>query len=192
VRPGFEGRTPYTPDEFAAVWQKSEDRAQLLREIDEFDANYPLGGPSLEAFKNSRKAAQAKGQRLKSPYTISVPMQIKLCLERGFQRLRGDMTLFLSGVIGQSVMALIIGSVFYNLSDDTNSLYSRGALLFFAILMAAFQSALEILTLYAQRPIVEKHTKYAFYREYTFLTTYLLGVKTFLRIFWLLSYFNFR
>ncbi|PQE26852.1 ABC transporter CDR4 protein [Rutstroemia sp. NJR-2017a BVV2] len=166
VRPGFEGRTPYTPDEFAAVWQKSEDRAQLLREIDEFDANYPLGGPSLEAFKNSRKAAQAKGQRLKSPYTISVPMQIKLCLERGFQRLRGDMTIFLSGVIGQSVMALIIGSVFYNLSDDTNSLYSRGALLFFAILMAAFQSALEILTLYAQRPIVEKHTKYAFYHPF--------------------------
>lgn len=60
-------------------------------------------------------------------------------------------------------MALIIGSVFYNLADDTNSLYSRGALLFFSILMAAFQSALEILTLYAQRPIVEKHTKYAFY-----------------------------
>lgn len=66
-------------------------------------------------------------------------------------------------MLGQSVMSLIIGSVFYNLADDSNSLYSRGALLFFAILMAAFQSALEILTLYAQRPIVEKHTKYAFY-----------------------------
>lgn len=60
-------------------------------------------------------------------------------------------------------MSLIIGSVFYNLADNTNTLYSKGALLFFAILMAAFQSALEILTLYAQRPIVEKHTKYAFY-----------------------------
>lgn len=63
-------------------------------------------------------------------------------------------------------MALIIGSVFYNLQNDTASLYSRGALLFFAILMAAFQSALEILTLYAQRPIVEKHSKYAFYHPF--------------------------
>ncbi|TGO54860.1 hypothetical protein BCON_0101g00320 [Botryotinia convoluta] len=163
VRPGFEGKTPYTPDEFAAVWQKSEDRAQLLREIDQFDAEFPIGGQTLDDFKNSRKAVQAKGQRIKSPYTISLPMQIKLCVERGFQRLRGDMSLLLTGLIGQSVMALIIGSVFYNLADDTNSLYSRGALLFFSILMAAFQSALEILTLYAQRPIVEKHTKYAFY-----------------------------
>ncbi len=41
-------------------------------------------------------------------------------------------------------MALVIGSVFYNLEDNTGSLYSRGALLFFGILMAAFQSALEV------------------------------------------------
>lgn len=100
VRLGFEGRTPHTPDEFAAVWQSSEDRALLLREIDQFDAEFPIGGQALEDFKHSRKAIQAKGQRLKSPYTISLPMQIKLCVERGFQRLRGDMTIFLTGLIG--------------------------------------------------------------------------------------------
>ncbi|EDN99553.1 hypothetical protein SS1G_02407 [Sclerotinia sclerotiorum 1980 UF-70] len=147
VRPGFEGKTPYTPDEFAAVWQNSEDRAQLLREIDQFDAEFPIGGQALDDFKHSRKAAQAKGQRIKSPYTISLPMQIKLCVERGFQRVRGDMTILLSGLIGQVMMALILGSVFYNLPNDTNSLYSRGALLFFAILMAAFQTAIFILAI---------------------------------------------
>jgi ATP-binding cassette subfamily G (WHITE) protein 2 (PDR) len=41
-------------------------------------------------------------------------------------------------------MALVIGSVFYNLQLDTNSFYQRGALLFFAILMNAFGSALEV------------------------------------------------
>jgi hypothetical protein len=71
-------------------------------------------------------------------------MQIQLCIRRGFQRLAGDMSLFLTSVLGQSAMALIIGSVFYNLQNTTGSLYSRGALLFFAILMAAFQSALEV------------------------------------------------
>ena len=71
-------------------------------------------------------------------------MQVKLCVTRGFQRLQGDLTLFLSGIIGNSIMALIIGSVFYNLPDNTGSFYSRGALLFFAILMNAFSSALEV------------------------------------------------
>lgn len=36
-------------------------------------------------------------------------------------------------------------------------------MLFFALLSNAFGSALEILTLFAQRPIVEKHSRYALY-----------------------------
>lgn len=71
-------------------------------------------------------------------------MQVKLCLTRGFQRLLGDMTLFFTGLFGQIIMALVIGSVFYNLEATTGSFYSRGALLFFAILMNAFSSALEV------------------------------------------------
>lgn len=41
-------------------------------------------------------------------------------------------------------MALIIGSVFFNLPENTGSFYSRGALLFFAVLLNAFGSALEV------------------------------------------------
>jgi len=41
-------------------------------------------------------------------------------------------------------MALVIGSIFYNLHNDTDALYSRGALLFFATLLASFASALEV------------------------------------------------
>ncbi len=41
-------------------------------------------------------------------------------------------------------MAIVIGSVFYNLPVDTNSFYSWSALLFFAILLNAFGSALEV------------------------------------------------
>lgn len=67
-------------------------------------------------------------------------------------------------------------------TQDTSSFYARGSLLFFAILLNAFSSALEILTLYAQRrgcavesqvtslltpllhaAIVEKHVRFAFY-----------------------------
>ena len=62
VRTGFKGKTPSTPDEFAAVWQKSEDRAQLLQQIEEFVREYPIGGPSLNDFKRSRKASQARSQ----------------------------------------------------------------------------------------------------------------------------------
>ncbi|KAF2178290.1 putative multidrug resistance ABC transporter [Zopfia rhizophila CBS 207.26] len=163
VRSGFEYRVPRTPDEFAQRWNDSPERAQLLRDIEEYDRKYPVGGEYLEKFKESRRAQQAKGQRVKSPYTLSYSQQVSLCLWRGFQRLKGDPSLTFTQLFANSIMALIIGSVFYNLQPDTNSFYQRAALLFFAILMNAFGSALEILTLYAQRPIVEKHSRYALY-----------------------------
>jgi ATP-binding cassette subfamily G (WHITE) protein 2 (PDR) len=62
VRKGFEGRTPNTPDDFAAVWHKSNDRANLLQQIEDFDREYPINGPSLDAFKDARRALQAKSQ----------------------------------------------------------------------------------------------------------------------------------
>ncbi|KAL8874372.1 MAG: hypothetical protein Q9174_000271 [Haloplaca sp. 1 TL-2023] len=163
VREGFENRVPRTPDEFAEVWKKSEARQILMSEIESFDQEYPIGGQQLELFRKSRQAQQAKRQRVTSPYTISYPMQIGLCVRRGFQRLRGDASLALTGIIGNTIMALLIGSVFYDLPENTESFYSRGALLFFAILLNAFSSYLEILTIYAQRPIVEKQSTYAFY-----------------------------
>lgn len=38
--------------------------------------------------------------RIKSPYTLSVVEQVQLCVSRGFQRLRGDLSLMLTGFIG--------------------------------------------------------------------------------------------
>ncbi|KAK4158843.1 ABC-2 type transporter-domain-containing protein [Cladorrhinum sp. PSN259] len=163
VRPGFEGKAPRTPDEFALAWKNSAEYKALQAEIEEYKTQHPINGPDAEAFRASKKAQQAKSQRSKSPYTLSFVQQIKLCLWRGWRRLIGDPSLSIGALIGNFIMALIISSVFYNLQPTTDSFYQRGALLFFACLMNAFASALEILTLYAQRPIVEKHDRYALY-----------------------------
>jgi ABC-type multidrug transport system ATPase subunit/ABC-type multidrug transport system permease subunit len=163
VRPGFEGKAPRTPDEFAAAWKNSSEYKSLRAEIEEYKQSHPINGPDAEAFRASKKAQQARSQRLKSPFTLSYVQQIQLCLWRGWRRLMGDPSLTLGALIGNFIMALIIASVFYDLQPNTASFYQRGALLFFACLMNAFASALEILTLYAQRPIVEKHDRYALY-----------------------------
>ena len=62
VRPGFESKTPSTPDEFAAVWKLSQERDVLLQEIDMFNKQYPIGGPSLDAFRHFRKVIKASSQ----------------------------------------------------------------------------------------------------------------------------------
>lgn len=163
VKPGFEDQVPRTPDEFAERWKASPERAQLLRDIDAYNKRYPFKGEAYQQFVDSRKAQQAKGQRIKSPYTLSYTQQVKLCLWRGFRRLAGDPEVTYTQLFGNVMMALILGSVFYNLQPTTDSFFQRGAVLFFATLINAFSSALEILTLYGQRPIVEKHDRYALY-----------------------------
>lgn len=62
-------------------------------------------------------------------------------------------------------MALILGSVFYNLPNTSAGLYYREVLIFFSLPFNAFASQLEVLTIYAERSVVEKHNRYAFYRQ---------------------------
>jgi ATP-binding cassette, subfamily G (WHITE), member 2, PDR len=166
IKKGWESRVPRTADEFAARWKESTERQQLLREIEEYEAEYAIGGEQLARFRASRAAEQSDHMRPSSPYTISVPMQVRLCVRRGVQRLKNDAGNAITTIFGNISIALIIASVFYNLNNDSSTFFNRGSLLFFSILCNAFSSQLEIQALYQQRPIVEKHAKYALYHPF--------------------------
>jgi ATP-binding cassette subfamily G (WHITE) protein 2 (PDR) len=100
-----------------------------------------------------------EGSSTKSPYTLSYWGQIKLCLRRGLWRLKADPVLTYTQLGGNLIMSIVIGSVFYNqgqspifsakagsdsTAETTASFRSRGAALFFAILINAFGAALEV------------------------------------------------
>lgn len=163
VRAGFENFVPRTPDEFAERWKTSTERKKLLVEIEANELDGSVTDDRFDRFDHSCAMEKSKRTRAGTPYTLSYAMQIRLCLWRGFRRLQGDLAMTLVSVIGNSIMGLIISSVFYNLQNNTGSFYSRGSLLFFAVLINAFASSLEILIMWQQRPIVEKHAKYALY-----------------------------
>ncbi|CAG9975142.1 unnamed protein product [Clonostachys byssicola] len=163
VRPGFEGRVPNTPDDFATAWKKSVQYTVLEAEIEQYKIDHPLDGVDALVFRASKEAQQARGQRRKSPYILSYPQQIQLCLWRGLMRLKGDPSLTIGALVGNLILSLVVGSVFFNLNDTTSSFVPRGTLIFFSCLLNGLSSLLEILTLFAQRPIVEKHVRYALY-----------------------------
>ncbi|KAF2186093.1 ATP-binding cassette transporter [Zopfia rhizophila CBS 207.26] len=160
-RPGCN--PPRTSDEFATAWKNSLDYKALQVEIDEYKAKHPIGGPDAETFRQLKKLHQAKGQRVKSPYTLTYAQQVQLCMWRGWARFKADPSSTLWVMVGNTIMALIMSSLFYNMRQNTSSFYGRAVVLFMAILFNAFSSILEVMTLYAQRPIVEKQSRYAFY-----------------------------
>ncbi|KAF5551419.1 ABC transporter CDR4 [Fusarium mexicanum] len=164
VRPGFENKVPRSPDEFADEWRMSQHRASLLNDIAAFDIQYPLDGKQVETLKGIRRTQKAKFTSDKSPFTISIPMQIRLCIGRGVKRLLGDKTFFVVTIAVNFVMSLVLGSVYFDLPSTAEAMNQRASVIFFAILFNGLSSALEILALYVQRPIVEKHARYALYR----------------------------
>ncbi|EXJ88084.1 hypothetical protein A1O1_05012 [Capronia coronata CBS 617.96] len=160
-RPGCH--PPRTADEFAAAWRSSAEYKALQAEIEEYKEQHPVGGPDALAYRQLKAAHQAKGQRLNSPYTLTYMQQVQLCMWRGWRRFWADPGPTLWVMFGNVMLALIMSSLFFNLQQTTASFYGRAVVLFMAILFNAFASILEVMTLYAQRPIVEKQTRYAFY-----------------------------
>jgi len=167
ARKGFERQVPRTPTEFEAYWRQSQEYSAVQKEIQGHEIDFPIGGRAINEFKESHRAMQAEHVRKKSPYTISIPMQIKMCTVRAYQRLWNDKVSTITTVIGQVIMALIVGSVFYNTPSTTGAFFAKGSTLFFAILLNALIAITEINRLYDQRPIVEKQASYAFYHPFT-------------------------
>ncbi|KAJ5621248.1 hypothetical protein N7528_006031 [Penicillium herquei] len=141
---GAEHTVPRTADEFAQVWQQSPEFLALKKEVSEYNNHCP---------KTSSR----------SSYPTSVMQQINACITRAIIRSRHNMQGLISGVVGNAIVAVILGSLFYNLPEDTGSFESRSILIFYATMMNSCIPAFEVNSLWAQRPIVEKQSRYAFY-----------------------------
>ncbi|MCJ1270047.1 hypothetical protein MMC22_009941 [Lobaria immixta] len=161
---GYESKVPRSPEDFAQIWKNSPERGRIAEEISHYEASFPSDGKKLGDPQNALEDHRSSLQPRSSPYKVSYDKQIGLCITRSFQRLLNDLPPPISSIAGNAIVSIILGSMFYNMPDDTSSFFGRGVLLFFTILTNTFLAAFEGVQLWDQRPIVEKHFQYAFYR----------------------------
>ena len=166
-REGMEDQVPRTVEDFERYWRESAEFKTLKRDMDAYEQEFPAGPAAAQGLQERKQAVQAAHTRSKSPYLISIPMQIKLNTKRAYQRIMMDKSSTLTTIFAQIVMALIVGSLFYGSLPATQYISSLGGALFFAVLLNALIAISEINALYSQRPIVEKHKSYAFYHPAT-------------------------
>lgn len=145
VKSGFEDSAPRTATELAQRWRDSKERKELIAELDGYSAKHPPA-ERLEEYQTARRAEQAKFQRPNSAYTISYPQQVSLTLWRAYRRLLADPSYTISFWLFNVTMALILGSMYFDLPDDSSSFYYRGGVIFFALIFNAFGSQLEVST----------------------------------------------
>lgn len=143
-REGCENKVPRTPEEFEQYWQQSQAFKDLQEEIKETEMQFSEPEGPLTAQREAHRQAQAKHVPKKSPYTISIFMQLKLCMIRAYQRIWGEKTSTIATIVSQIVMSLIIGSIFFGTPQRTDSFFAKGSILFFAILLNGLMSITEI------------------------------------------------
>ncbi|KAK6884936.1 Opaque-specific ABC transporter CDR3 [Candida tropicalis] len=162
IKPGYERIVPRTPKEFYRYWRRSPERQALLEQIDEYLDNCENYDQKQEIFE-AISAKKSKHTHKKSPYTVSLPMQVRYIMKRYWDRTKGDPSVPILTVLGNVAMGFVLSSVFYNLQPNTSSFYYRSSVMYYALLFNAYSSVLEIYTIYESRPIVQKQREYALY-----------------------------
>ncbi|KAI2824156.1 hypothetical protein CBS115989_975 [Aspergillus niger] len=162
ARPDMVDKVPRTAKEFEEYWKRSPEYKELCGQIEEYQRAHPPDSDEAKAFKAHHEEQQARHTRPRSPYLLSVPMQVRLCLRRAFQRLRNDLPTVIVTVATQPILGLVIGSIFFNSPPTTATFFQKGAVLYFAVLFNALIALNEIIQLYSQRPIAVKQAGYAF------------------------------
>ncbi|EOD43398.1 putative abc multidrug protein [Neofusicoccum parvum UCRNP2] len=157
--------TKVTMQDFKKYWESSEDFKALCRGIEE-DSKAATDSTlaDLEASKHSRQAEHTDPS---SPYMIPVTTQVLINTKRAYLRVWQDKASTVTTIIAQVVQALLVGSMFYNTEDATQGFRGKAAVLNFAVVLNAMVAIAEIQSLYSQRPVIEKHKSYAFYRPFT-------------------------
>lgn len=118
VREGFEGRVPKTAQEFADHWRRSEDGKKNAESTSAALSNYEKSATeNTERFKHSAQVQKAKHVSGESKYVISYPMQVQLAMKRRYQMAVGDAVSTMIVTVAAIVQALIIGSVYFQVSS---------------------------------------------------------------------------
>ncbi|GAV51615.1 hypothetical protein ZYGR_0AF00860 [Zygosaccharomyces rouxii] len=160
IREGYENRVPRTAEELENYWLNSEECATLKRQIQEYKASVNSDA-TRQFFSETMKAEKSKYARNKSYYTVSFPEQIRLCTIRGFQRVYGNKAYTVINIVAAVIQAFITGSAFYNSPASTTGAFSRGGVLYFALLYYSLMGLANIS--FDHRPIQQKHNTYSLY-----------------------------
>ena len=160
VREGWEHRIPRSTEQFAQAYAKSEICQANLRDVQEFERQ-------VEQERLERVAEAAKSKQ-KNNYILPFHKQIIACTQRQFLIMWGDKQTLVGRWGGIVFLALIIGSLFYNLPKTATGVFPRGGVMFFLLLFNALLALAELTSQFAGRPVLLKHKSFSFYRPAAF------------------------
>ncbi|KAJ1654029.1 ATP-binding cassette transporter snq2, partial [Dispira simplex] len=165
VTPGMENKVPRTPEEFERSFRQSLSYSRLQERTRAYWAELEENRPDQQFRSRVQqlKMGASKSYRQKSPYQTTYGFQVIACLRREWLITLGNPGLLIFRILYISCMAVIVGSLFYKLPDTSDGAFTRGGVLFFALLFNTLVANSEIPKSFGARSIIYKQKSFAFY-----------------------------
>jgi ATP-binding cassette, subfamily G (WHITE), member 2, SNQ2 len=154
---------PSSPGSFVEAFEKSEFSALLSAEMAEYKQQMVAEKHIYDEFQAAVKDQKRHASK-HSVYSIPFHLQIWALMRRQFIIKWQDRFSLVVSWITSITIAIVLGTVWLNLPQTSSGAFTRGGLLFIALLFNAFQAFGELALTMVGRPIVNKHRAYTFYR----------------------------
>ncbi|KAJ4993546.1 ABC transporter [Stagonosporopsis vannaccii] len=155
--------TPSTPDQLAEAFKNSETAARLSTEMAQYHAAMEEEKHVYDDFQTAVKEGKRHASK-KSVYSIPFHLQVWALAKRQFLLKWQDKFSLVVSWFTSLVIAIIIGTVWLDLPDTSAGAFTRGGVLFIALLFNAFQAFSELASTMLGRPIINKHRAFTFHR----------------------------
>ncbi|OJJ50398.1 hypothetical protein ASPZODRAFT_110765 [Penicilliopsis zonata CBS 506.65] len=166
VRPDMAAQVPNTPEEFERRFLQSNINKEVLESLTPPEKlTYEVDDMEMAVASEKR---EHHVPRPKSVYTAGLVDQVRSCTLRQFQIMWGDKLSLMIKVASAIIQALVCGSLFYNLADDSTSVFLRPGALFFPVLYFLLESMSETTASFMGRPILARQKRFGFYRPTAF------------------------
>ncbi|KAK7465001.1 ATP-binding cassette transporter snq2 [Stygiomarasmius scandens] len=157
---------PKTATEFAEYFRKSSFAQENRQLIQEYKEEYAGNTKAKDAYERSAQGEHVRMSRKQSAYIVSLGLQAREVMRRRLQMLRGNWLATFLNVFSYVFQAIITGTVYLKSEESTAAYFSRGGVLFFALLFSALATMAEIPSLFSQRPILLRHMQWALYHPF--------------------------
>ncbi|KAF3761569.1 hypothetical protein M406DRAFT_99849 [Cryphonectria parasitica EP155] len=154
---------PHDPETLAAAFEASAIAKDLDEEMKSYKTHLKEETEQYENFRLAVKESKRTGAK-RSVYAVGFHQQVWALMKRQFVLKMQDRLALIIGWIRSIVIAIILGTLYLNLGDTSASAFSKGGVMFIALLFNAFQAFSELAGVMTGRAVVNKHKAYAFHR----------------------------
>ena len=165
IREGYEAKAPRSAEEFERAYKDSDTYRRVLADVEDYEKRLiETDYQDAREFKQSVKEQQSRRVSSKSSFTVSFSRQVLACTRREFWLVWGDKPTLWTKIFIIISNGLIVGSLFYGQSNNTEGAFSRGGAVFFSILFLGWLQLSQLMNAVGGRVVIARHREYAFYR----------------------------